>query len=68
MRYYFLPHSGIGARSDGLGILNVLHSTGLLNYFGKGTGSDDLTVDPILLQKGITKLALFGLGAMNEGR
>lgn len=60
--------AGIGARSDGLGILNVLHSTGLLNYFGKAVGSDEITIDPILLQKGITKLALFGLGAMNEGR
>ena len=58
----------IGTRSDGLDILNVLHSTGLLNYFGKAVGSDDVTIEPILLQKGITKLALFGLGAMNEGR
>jgi len=60
--------AGIGAKSDGLSILNLLHSAGLLNYFGKTSGSEEICVEPVLLQKGVTKLAMFGLGSMNEGR
>jgi double-strand break repair protein MRE11 len=62
--------TGIGSLNEGqsLSILNVLSSAGLINYFGKHHNKEEITVEPLLLQKGVTKLAVFGLGSMNEGR
>lgn len=44
--------------------LDLLSVSGLVNYFGKQNEVDDITVSPILLQKGSTRLALYGLGSI----
>lgn len=48
--------------------LDLLSSTGLLNYFGKVTQSDSIDVRPLLLQKGCTKISLFGLSNVKDER
>ncbi|PVD39024.1 hypothetical protein C0Q70_01651 [Pomacea canaliculata] len=52
------PHS--------VGSLDILHSSGLLNYFGKTTSLEEIQIPPLLLQKGSTKLALYGLGSLHD--
>lgn len=51
-----------------LSSLDLLATAGLLNYFGKAASVDDITMTPILLQKGTTRLALYGLGAVRDER
>ena len=48
--------------------LDILHVSGLLNYFGRVPENDDITVNPLLLQKGTTKLALYGLSNVRDER
>lgn len=55
-----------------LSAVDILSSCKLLNYFGKiplgGSNIGRLTLSPVLIQKGITKLALYGLGAVRDER
>ncbi|KAF3936317.1 hypothetical protein ABW19_dt0208842 [Dactylella cylindrospora] len=48
--------------------LDILQVAGLLNYFGRTPENDNITVSPILLQKGTTKLALYGLSNVRDER
>ncbi|KAI8377689.1 Metallo-dependent phosphatase-like protein [Radiomyces spectabilis] len=48
--------------------LNVLSVSGLMNYFGRCHNLNDLTLYPILMQKGTTRLALYGLGNVRDER
>jgi len=48
--------------------LDLLQVSGLLNYFGRVTQSDKLEIKPILLQKGKTKLALYGMSNVRDER
>jgi len=48
--------------------LDLLSATNLINYFGKATSVDDIKISPILLQKGETKMALYGLGSIRDER
>lgn len=48
--------------------LDLLHAAGLLNYFGRTPESDKINVKPILLQKGSTKLALYGMSNVRDER
>lgn len=48
--------------------LDLLSVTGLVNYFGKQENVDDIAIKPILLRKGTTKLALYGLGNIRDER
>jgi double-strand break repair protein MRE11 len=52
----------------GLSSLDLLSTAGLLNYFGKTNSVDDINMVPVLLRKGETKLALYGLGAVRDER
>ena len=49
-------------------VIDLLDSTGLVNYIGKRNHVDDVILKPIVLQKGQTKIALYGLGAIHEER
>jgi double-strand break repair protein MRE11 len=40
----------------------------LVNYFGKSDNIDEITLYPILLRKGTTNLALYGLGNIRDER
>ncbi len=48
--------------------LDILSTSGLINYFGKTTSLEDIKISPLLLQKGHTKLALYGLGSIRDER
>ncbi|EWC45692.1 double-strand break repair protein mus-23 [Drechslerella stenobrocha 248] len=48
--------------------LDILQVAGLLNYFGRAPENDNITISPILLQKGTTKLALYGLSNVRDER
>uniref|UniRef100_A0A158PJ11 Mre11_DNA_bind domain-containing protein n=1 Tax=Angiostrongylus costaricensis TaxID=334426 RepID=A0A158PJ11_ANGCS len=52
----------------GLTILDVLHEAGLINLFGKFSNIDQFDVSPILLRKGSTRVALFGIGSQRDDR
>lgn len=47
--------------------LDVLHSSGLINYFGKVDNVDDIELHPILIQSD-RKVAIFGLGHIKDRR
>jgi len=48
--------------------LDLLSVSGLLNYYGKTPQSDSISVKPVLIQKGRTKLALYGLSNVRDER
>ena len=48
--------------------MDILSVANLINYFGKSENIDDITIYPILLQKGETKIALYGLGNIRDER
>ena len=57
--------------SPGLGdtaALELLSVAGLINYFGRWTDLREVQLSPVLLQKGRTKLALYGLGNIRDER
>lgn len=56
--------SGEGSYSP----LDLLQASGLVNYFGRTPEVDNISVRPVLLQKGKTKLALYGLGNVRDER
>jgi double-strand break repair protein MRE11 len=51
-----------------LAALDILQMSGLVNYYGRTPESDNIQVKPVLLQKGQTKLALFGLSNVRDER
>lgn len=51
-----------------LAALDVLHETGLVNYYGRIRDSATIDVRPVLLQKGQTKLALYGMSNVRDER
>jgi len=48
--------------------LDILQMSGLLNYIGRISESDKIDVKPVLLQKGQTKLALYGMSNVRDER
>ena len=48
--------------------LDLLQASGLVNYFGKQVEVDDINMKPILMRKGETLLALYGLGNIRDER
>lgn len=48
--------------------LDLLAATGLVNYFGKFTDLSQLDIHPILLRKGVTQLAIYGLSYIHDSR
>ncbi|ODQ81896.1 hypothetical protein BABINDRAFT_16947, partial [Babjeviella inositovora NRRL Y-12698] len=57
------------ATGDGLlSPMDILSVTGLVNHFGRVLENDKIAVDPLLFQKGSTKLALYGLSNVRDER
>ena len=56
--------SGFGQLST----LDILATSGLVNYFGKWTDLRRLEVNPLLMKKGETNLAIFGLSHIHDSR
>lgn len=48
--------------------LDILQMSGLINYYGRTPESDNIQVKPVLLQKGTTKLALYGMSNVRDER
>ncbi|CAG9858192.1 unnamed protein product [Phyllotreta striolata] len=48
--------------------LDIISATGLVNYFGNYNNYDSIEISPILLRKGATKLALYGLSHIRDER
>lgn len=48
--------------------LQLLSVTGLINYFGRAHDIRKMVVQPILMTKGTSKLALYGLGNVRDER
>lgn len=51
-----------------LSALDLLSVSNLINYFGRQDQVDNIQVSPVLLQKGETKVALYGMGSMRDER
>lgn len=51
-----------------LAALDLLQMSGLLNYYGRTPESDNIHIKPVLLQKGSTKLALYGMSNVRDER
>jgi double-strand break repair protein MRE11 len=60
--------SGALPGENHLSALDILAASNLINYFGKADDIDDIEVAPILLRKGCTKVALYGLGNIRDER
>ncbi|XP_061576318.1 double-strand break repair protein MRE11 [Cololabis saira] len=54
--------------SEGLCALDLLSASGLVNHFGHSNSVERIEISPILMQKGNTKLALYGLGSIPDER
>ncbi|CAH8450621.1 unnamed protein product [Heterobilharzia americana] len=52
----------------GLCAADLLHTAGLINLFGKFASVERIDLTPILLRKGKTRVALYGLGSVREER
>ncbi|GLC63182.1 meiotic recombination [Pleodorina starrii] len=57
---------------DSLSAVDILSQTGLVNYFGKhplvGSGAAQVTLSPVLIEKGATRLCMYGLGNIRDER
>ncbi|KAJ5714547.1 uncharacterized protein N7483_011728 [Penicillium malachiteum] len=51
-----------------LAALDLLQVSGLLNYYGRTPEADNIEIKPVLLQKGRTKLALYGMSNVRDER
>ncbi|XP_069495367.1 double-strand break repair protein MRE11 isoform X1 [Ambystoma mexicanum] len=54
--------------ADALCALDILSCAGLVNHFGRSTSVEKIDISPVLLQKGRTKVALYGLGSIPDER
>ncbi|XP_066250453.1 double-strand break repair protein MRE11 [Euwallacea similis] len=48
--------------------MNLLATAGLVNYFGRHTNYESVEIEPILLKKGQTNLAIYGLSHIKDER
>ena len=48
--------------------MDLLQISGLVNYYGRTPESDNILIKPVLLQKGQTKLALYGMSNVRDER
>ena len=55
-------------QSGNLSAVDILGVANLINYFGKAVNIEAIEVSPLLLQKGGTRLALYGLGSCRDER
>ncbi|XP_076239409.1 double strand break repair nuclease mre11 [Calliopsis andreniformis] len=51
-----------------VGSMDLLSVSGLINYFGKWTDLTQVSISPLILKKGETHVALYGLSYINDQR
>lgn len=54
--------------NDMLAALDLLNIANFVNYFGRQDAVDKVEISPVLIQKGDTQVALYGLGNMRDER
>ncbi|KAI5277624.1 Double-Strand Break Repair Protein Mre11 [Manis pentadactyla] len=54
--------------ADALCALDILSCAGFVNHFGRSMSVEKIDISPVLLQKGSTKMALYGLGSIPDER
>uniref|UniRef100_A0A4W3IIB2 Double-strand break repair protein n=1 Tax=Callorhinchus milii TaxID=7868 RepID=A0A4W3IIB2_CALMI len=54
--------------ADALCALDLLSCAGLINHFGQSMSLEKIDISPVLIQKGNSKLALYGLGSIPDER
>uniref|UniRef100_A0A8D2B6J8 Double-strand break repair protein n=1 Tax=Sciurus vulgaris TaxID=55149 RepID=A0A8D2B6J8_SCIVU len=54
--------------ADALCALDILSCAGFINHFGRSMSVEKIDISPVLLQKGTTKIALYGLGSIPDER
>ncbi|XP_055971199.1 double-strand break repair protein MRE11 isoform X2 [Sorex fumeus] len=54
--------------ADALCALDILSCAGFINHFGRSMSVEKVDISPVLLQKGSTKIALYGLGSIPDER
>lgn len=52
----------------GLSSVDILSTSGMLNYFGRCDDVEQVEIDPILLKKGTSQLAIYGLSHIHDNR
>uniref|UniRef100_A0A0N4ZER5 Mre11_DNA_bind domain-containing protein n=1 Tax=Parastrongyloides trichosuri TaxID=131310 RepID=A0A0N4ZER5_PARTI len=52
----------------GLTALDMLHEAGYLNLFGKFKDIDNIIISPVIIKKGNTKVAIYGIGSQRDDR
>jgi len=57
-----------GAQLEALSALDLLSDSGLVNYFGSVERLNNIEVKPLLIEKGLAKLKLYGLGWIRDER
>ncbi|XP_033606873.1 double-strand break repair protein MRE11 isoform X2 [Cryptotermes secundus] len=62
--FYSVRPTGPGSVSS----LDLLSASGMVNYFGKWTDLTRVEISPLLMQKGVTRLALYGLSHLKDER
>ncbi|CAM8999231.1 unnamed protein product [Rhodiola kirilowii] len=59
-------------KKDNLSAVDILSACNLVNYFGKmileGSGVGQINLSPILIKKGLTSVAMYGLGNIRDER
>lgn len=55
-------------KGESLAALDLLSAANLVNYFGRQEKIDEVSVSPVLLRKGTTRVGLYGLGSMRDER
>ena len=58
--------SPIGLGNERFSSLDVLHAAGLINHFGIVPDIHHILVDPIIITKANTKIALYGIGHIKD--
>lgn len=67
--FYSKNHEFYSFEGEGnYSVMDMLATTGFVNYFGKVPNLDKLKFQPILLKKGETYVSIYGIGSMNDDR
>ena len=64
----FWKHKTYVGQEGHLAALDLLQAAGLVNYYGRTPESDNIQIKPVLIQKGATKLALYGMSNVRDER
>ena len=64
----FIIHGNHDDPVGGCSAIDILAAAGLVNYFGQVPDVDDIIVRPILLRKGSTNVAVYGMGNVRDER